>query len=131
MKLRKLILSTVLLLAAAGLARAADLAGKWNAEFDSQIGTQKYVYDFKADGDKLTGTATYDHSMGKGEAPLTDIKVNGDDVSFVETMKINDQEITVTYKGKIKGDEMTLTRNVGDFGSEQLVAKRAKAPAKS
>jgi hypothetical protein len=33
-------------------------------------------------------------------------------------------DITVTYKGTIKGDELNLTRTVGDYGTEQIVAKR-------
>lgn len=127
MKLCKLILVTALVLSGLNLARAADLAGKWTAEFDSQIGTQKYVYEFKVDGDKITGKATYDHSMGKGETDLKDIKLTGDTLTFVEPMKFNGDEVTITYSGKITGDEIKLTRNVGDFGTEQLVAKRVKA----
>jgi hypothetical protein len=111
------------------LSRAADLAGKWTAEFESPIGVQKYAYEFKADGDKLTGKASYDHSMGKGESALKDIKVKDGDVSFVETLKLQEMEITVTYTGKLAGDELKLTRVVGEFGTEQLVAKRVKAPA--
>ena len=67
--------------------------------------------------------------MGKGESPLKDIKVKDDDVSFVETIKIQDAEITVTYSGKLAGDELKLTRTVGDFGTEQLVAKRVTPAA--
>ena len=89
----------------------------------------KYTYEFKVDGDKITGKATFDHSMGKGETVLKDIKLSGDTLSFVEPMKINDAEVTISYTGKIAGDEIKLTRNVGDFGTEQLVAKRQKAPA--
>jgi hypothetical protein len=113
--------------------RAADLAGHWTAEFDSQIGVQKYTYDFKVDGDKITGKATYDHSMGKGESELTAIKVTGDAVSFTEPLKIQGNELTITYTGKLSGDELKLTRQVGDFGTEQVVAKRApvaSAPSK-
>lgn len=118
--------------AASTLSFAADLVGKWTTEFDSPIGNQKYTYEFKAEGDTLSGKATYDHSMGKGESPIKEIKVKDGDVSFVETVKIQDREITVTYSGKIAGDEMKLTRVVGDYGTEQLVAKRVKsgAPAK-
>jgi len=108
-------------------ARAADLAGRWTAEFDSQIGVQKYVYEFKVDGEKITGKATHDHSMGKGEAELKAIKLSGDDVSFTEPLNINGDEITITYTGKIAGDEMKLTRQVGDFATEQIVVKRAAA----
>jgi hypothetical protein len=129
MLLRKIISLIALLFTIVSLSHAAELAGKWTAEFDSQIGVQKYAYEFKVDGDKLTGTATFEHSMGKGEAPLKDIKVKDGDVSFVETITTPDMEIIVTYTGKVAGDEMKLTRVVGDFGTEQLVAKRVKAPS--
>jgi hypothetical protein len=121
-----------LLLAALALgtfARAADLTGHWTAEFDSPIGQQKYAYDFKGDGPTLTGTATYEHSMGKGQNELKELKLSGDDVSFVETITVPDMTIRVVYTGKVKGDEMTLSRQVGDFGTEHLVAKRVKADA--
>lgn len=129
MKFQKILLAAFTL-ATSALLHAADLAGKWTAEFDSPIGPQKYSYEFKADGDKITGKASFDHSMGKGDSELKNIKVVKDDVSFTEAMKIQDNEITVTYTGKITGDEMKLTRVVGDFGTEQLVAKRVKAEAK-
>jgi hypothetical protein len=128
MLLHKITSFLTLLFALASLSRAADLAGKWTAEFDSPIGVQKYAYEFKAEGDKLTGKATFEHSMGKGDSPLKDIKVKDGDVSFVETMKIQDMEIVITYTGKLAGDELKLTRAVGDFGTEQLVAKRVKTP---
>jgi hypothetical protein len=129
MLLRKITSLLALLFIVVSLSRAADLAGKWTAEFESPIGIQKYAYEFKADGDKLTGKASYDHSMGKGESALKDIKVKDGDVSFVETLKLQEMEITVTYTGKLAGDELKLTRVVGEFGTEQLVAKRVKAPA--
>jgi hypothetical protein len=129
MNLKKVLLSATAFLMTA-LTHAADLAGRWTSEFDSPIGQQKYSYEFKVDGEKITGKAAFDHSMGKGDSELKNIKLAKDDVSFTETMKIQDNEITVTYTGKISGDEMKLTRVVGDFGTEQLVAKRAKADAK-
>lgn len=130
MKLRNLVL-TAFALTSLTIAHAADLAGKWTAEFDSPIGVQKYGYEFKVEGDKLTGKANFDNSMGKGESPLQEIKVTGDSVSFVETRIINDMPVKVTYVGKISGDEIKLTREVGDYGTQQLVAKRVKAEAKS
>jgi hypothetical protein len=129
MLLRKITSLLALLCTFVSLARAADLAGKWTAEFESPIGVQKYTYEFKAEGDKLTGKATFEHSMGKGDAALKDIKVKDGDVAFVETMKIQEMEITVTYTGKLAGDELKLTRVVGEFGTEPLVAKRVKPPA--
>src|SRR5689334_3701464 len=53
-------IGTLLLLLATALpAAAAELAGRWTAEFDSPIGVQKYIYVFKKDGAAVTGEATY------------------------------------------------------------------------
>ena len=126
MNLRSLISVAVLALASFNFASAAELAGKWTAEFDSQIGLQKYVYEFVPDGDKLTGKATYDHSMGKGESQLKEIKLENDSIAFVETVSLDGMELVITYSGKISGDQMDLKRVVGDFATEQIVVKRAK-----
>jgi len=114
-----------LLLAVALPAAAADLAGKWTAEFDSPIGVQKYIYEFKKSGDALTGQATYDDSMGKGTVALENLKIDGDKVSFEEPLTIDGNTITIKYSGTLAADELKLTRVVGNFGTEQLTAKRA------
>ena len=112
-------------------ATAADLAGRWTAEFDSPIGAQKYVYEFKGAAAALAGQATYDHSMGKGTVALQNVKIEGDKVSFEEPLTIDGNTITIKYSGTLAGDELKLTRVVGEFGTEQLTAKRAPdAPAK-
>lgn len=126
MKLR--MIGTLLLLLATALpAAAAELAGRWTAEFDSPIGVQKYVYVFKKDGDALTGEATYDHSMGKGTVALKNVKIDGDKVTFEEPLSVNGANITILYSGTLSDTEIKLSRVVGDFGTEQLTAKRADA----
>jgi hypothetical protein len=116
-----------LFIAVAVPAGAADLLGRWTAEFDSPIGVQKYVYEFKQSGAVLTGEATHDHSMGKGTVPLKNVKLEADKVTFTEPLSIDGNEITITYSGTLAGDELKLTRNVGEFGTEQLTARRAAA----
>jgi hypothetical protein len=61
MKLAKLPLLIAVFFFGVALTSAADLAGKWKADFDSQIGPQKYAYEFKVDGGKYTCKASYDH----------------------------------------------------------------------
>jgi hypothetical protein len=122
----KFIVFAVLLFALSGFARAAGVDGKWKAEFDTQIGVQKYVFDFKADGEKLTGKASFERQDDKGEVELKEGKVTKDDVSFVELLKFQDMELRIEYKGKLVGDELKLTRKIGDFATEELVAKRVK-----
>jgi hypothetical protein len=125
---RKALFLLGLILAVTGIARAADsgLVGKWKAEFDTQIGLQKYTYVFAVEDGKLTGKATFSHSMGEGDVALRDIKVEDDKVSFVEPFSFDGNEIPISYTGKLAGDELKLTRNVGDFATEELVAKRVK-----
>ena len=116
-------------LAFAGSAWSADetIAGKWKAEFDSQIGTQKYTFEFKVDGTNVTGKAIGERQMGTNEVAIIEGKINGDEISFVEPMKFQDNEIRVEYKGKVAGDELKLHRKVGDLAEYDIVAKRVKA----
>lgn len=119
----------VLTFALAGSAWGADetVAGKWKGQFDSQIGLQKYTYEFKVDGTNLTGTATGEREMGTNTVAITEGRINKDEVSFVEPLKFQDQDIRIEYTGKVSGDEIKLHRKVGDFAEEDLVVKRVKA----
>jgi alpha-N-arabinofuranosidase len=119
----------VLLLTLAALplaAFAADISGTWKSEFDSQIGHQKYTFTFKQEGAKLTGKANSEVEDRKREAELKEGKVDGDAVSFVEPLTIQDNEIRITYTGKrsANGNEIKFTREVGDFGKGEIVARR-------
>lgn len=116
---------------AAANCTAADspFAGKWKGEFDSQIGIQKYTFDFKVDGDKLTGKAIAEREMGTNEVQIVDGKITKDGISFVEPLKFNDNEIRIEYTGKMAGDDIKFHRKVGDFAEEDFVAKRVKDSA--
>jgi hypothetical protein len=107
-------------------AAAADVTGKWTTTFDTQVGPQKYTFDLKAEGEKLTGKAAFERMGQAGEAELVDGNVVGDEVSFAETMDAMGQTVRIEYKGKVKGDEIAFTRNVGEFATETFVATRVK-----
>lgn len=114
--------AVVLLAAMMAPALAADVAGKWTASFETQIGVQNYTYVFQVDGKKLTGTAKSQF----GETEITEGSVGGDEISFVENLTFEGQKLRIVYKGKVSGDEIKFTRNVADFATEEFVAKRAK-----
>jgi hypothetical protein len=109
---------------------AQDVNGNWQAEFDSQIGQQKYTFMFTVKGDKLTGKAIGDIKGEKRETEIQDGKVKGADISFVEPLKIMDMEIKIEYIGKIMGDEIKLKRKVGDFAEYDITLKRVKPATK-
>jgi hypothetical protein len=83
---------------------------------------QNFTYQFKVNGSTLTGTA----ESANGKTDIQDGKVNGDTVTFVEMLNVQGMTIRVEYTGKIAGDEIKFIRKVGDFATEDLVAKRAK-----
>jgi len=112
----------VAVLALVATAFAADVDGTWTATFDTQIGEQHYTYTFKADGEKLTGTAKND----MGERPIEDGVIKGKDISFTENLDFQGQKLTIKYTGKLNGDEIKFTRQVGTFATEELIAKRKK-----
>jgi hypothetical protein len=120
---RRLTIVTLLLL---GIARAfaADITGTWKASFDTQIGEQNYRYEFVVKGSTLTGKIQSD--MG-GAAEIQQGKVEGDKISFVEIFKYDGNEIQITYTGRVtSNDEIKFTRQVADFATEEVVAKRVK-----
>ncbi len=113
-------------LALAGSARAAEITGKWKSDFVTVVGPVKYVYDLKSDGTSVTGKATRMTDMATNETTLTEGKLAGNDISFVESLNFNDQDIRIEYSGKVDGDSMKLTRKVGDYGETNIVATRVK-----
>jgi hypothetical protein len=101
-----------------------SVVGKWKGDIDSQIGIQKYTYDFKLDGTNVTGKAYSETQMGTNDVALADIKINQDEITFTEPMKFQDNAVSIAYTGKINGDEIKFHRKVGDFAEEDFVAKR-------
>jgi hypothetical protein len=115
-----LVLSLVFICLASAPRAAVDITGTWTSAFDTPIGQQNYTYEFVVKGSELTGTAT----SGMGVSAITDGKVSGEAMTFVEML---DGQIKVEYTGKIvSNDEIQFSRKVGDFGVEELVATRAK-----
>jgi hypothetical protein len=122
MTFHKLLLSAMLALAMFAPAFGAEVAGKWTAAIDTQIGVQNYTYDFKVDGGKLTGKAKSQF----GETEIAEGTVKGDEIAFIENLDFQGQALRIAYKGKISGDEIKFTRQVGEVATEEFVAKRAK-----
>lgn len=102
----------------------ADITGTWKSEFDTQIGVQKYTFKFEKADDGIKGKAISDIGGQITEVVLTEVKLDSNHVSFVENLPFQEMELVISYEGTVSGNEMKLTRNVGDFASEELTAKR-------
>jgi hypothetical protein len=107
----------------AGL-RAADPTGRWTSTFNTDIGEQQYTFEFVVKGSTLTGTAK---GSLTGETKISDGKVDGDKITFVENASFMEMPIRISYSGTMtSADEIKFTRNVADIANEELVAKRSK-----
>ena len=118
------LVAALMVLAVSAQARATDITGSWRASFDTQIGTQDYMYTFVVKDTALTGKIQSE--MG-GTTEILEGKVDGDKVSFVEIFKYQGMEIRITYSGRVtSADEIKFTRQVAEFATEEVVAKRVK-----
>ncbi len=103
------------------VAAAADVTGKWTAEIPGRGGnTQTTTFTFKAAGAKLEGTV----ANQRGETPISDGKVDGDKISFSQTMNMQGTEMKMMYTAVVKGDSMEITRE-GGRGPATFTAKKA------
>ena len=105
------------------VAVAADVSGKWKAEFTTPDGTPRTnTFTFKVDGDKLTGTM----SVEGQDTAIADGKVSGDNLSFTASVDRGGNMIKFTYTGKIKGSEIQFKREGGQGQAREFTAKRAQ-----
>lgn len=95
------LIAVVLLIA--GYAFAASIDGRWTGSFEAEgFGTLPLGYDFKADGDKLTGTA----DDMDGPVSITNGKIEGNNISFEYSISMG---MSFKVKGVLSGDKLKLT----------------------
>lgn len=121
MRFRSLLSLISLVLLTALSVWAAGATGKWTATFNTQVGEQQYTWNLTAAGSKLTGT--YTSTNGNGE--ITEGKIDGDQLSWVENLNFQEMPLRIEYKATLAGDELKITRKVADVATEEAVAKRA------
>jgi hypothetical protein len=99
-----------------GAVLAADVNGKWKADFTSPDGAQRSnTFTFKSDGTKLTGTI----AGTQDETPIQNGTINGDEISFTAERPFG----KFTYKGKVTGNEIKFKVEFNEQNFE-ITAKR-------
>jgi hypothetical protein len=121
---KKLLIAGTILLAVALVALAADaVTGKWVFETQGRDGTPRQTtLNLKADGAKLTGDVAGGmggRGGGGGGAPeatpISNGKVDGNNVAFDVTRDMGGQSFTIKYEGVVSGSEMKLKITRPDF----------------
>jgi opacity protein-like surface antigen len=130
---KKLLCMGVVLLAVALAAMAADaITGKWSMEQAGRGGGPPTVstMDLKADGAKLTGTFTRP-GFGGGDpmtTPISNGKVDGNNIAFDVTMDFNGNSFTMKYEGVVSGSDMKVKITIPGFngGDPRTIDATAK-----
>lgn len=87
---------------------AGSITGKYEAEMKGMGGPgggggqpMKFVFDFKEDGGKLTGTVKGPRATNE----IQDGKVEGKTISFTINAKMGPNEMKINYKGDVVSDD--------------------------
>ena len=119
-------IGVIILLIPLTLLWAVGFTGNWIAQIPSSQGIIKTVFSFKVDGTKLTGKVI----TPEGDTPISEGKIDGDEISFIVKQQIGEKQIIQRYRGKLAGwvygDEINLTREIqSEIGeTEEFIAKR-------
>jgi len=85
----------------AAFAASASLNGEWHGTLKVDDDTQYPLqYDFKVEGNKLTGTA----KGPTGDLPIVNGELHGSDFTFTVTL----QKMTLVHSGKFYPDSVSL-----------------------
>jgi len=101
-------------------AYAADVDGKWTGTVSTGQGDIPVVFNFKADGTKLTGSTT---GLDGGEVPINDGKVDGSTITYTVTFDFGGMPLMLSYKGIVAKDEIKVTADVLGMTLEFVLKK--------
>ena len=102
---KKLLFAFTILLVVVFTAMAADVSGKWVYEQAGRRGgnTVQVTLTLKASGSSLTGTLSRPgRDGGAMESPISDGKVDGDNISFKVEMNMGGMSMTQDFSGALR-----------------------------
>jgi hypothetical protein len=121
---KKSLMLPLAILALALTVSAADIGGTWKGTAQTPAGPVERTFNFKVDGNKLTGDTTSDMT---GTSEIENGSIDGDNISFTLALKIQDNDIKASYTGKVEGDQIKLTVTIQGLDQTiEYTVKRVK-----
>ena len=114
--LRRVLIGCVMI-GLAATALAADVTGKWVGSVETPNGPLELTFEFKAEGEALSGSVT----SAMGTQALSNGKVAGDVLTFDVALEGG----TITHEAKVNptGDEIAI-KATGDWGTTEYLVKK-------
>jgi len=94
--------------------KKADPVGTWKCETDIMGQKRESTLTIKKDGDKLSGTMTW---QDKKESKLADVKMKDGELTFSAERELMDMKFTIKYKLMVEGDKFK-GKAEADLGGE-------------
>ena len=98
---------------------SSPLMGTWTFSREGRDGTPR-TSTLKIKPDM---TATY--SLRDDDVPVTDLKIDGNKISFKVVRNFNDQEFTMSFDGMLDGDSLKLNMAFGDREPREMTGKKS------
>ncbi|MFC3881060.1 amidohydrolase family protein [Algoriphagus namhaensis] len=107
-----------------GASSDVQIEGVWDYETESPAGSGEGTITISKSGDEYEGTITYDDPSGSGKAsaPISNIELNGNSLSFTFQVNAQGMSIDIEVSGDITGNTMDGSMSLGQFGSFPLTA---------
>lgn len=95
------------------------IIGNWDYTSESPAGEGAGTLTIEKDGSGYKGTITYDDPSGSGKAtaPISNVVLDGQMLSFTFGVTANGMEISVDVSGEVSDGSYEATMTVGEFGS--------------
>ncbi len=100
---------------------AAEIDGRWNYKTETPMGSSEGELNFTNNNGSYEGTMTMPMA-GPDPLPLSNIEVDGPNLSFDISMNMGGQTIGLTISGTVTGNEFKGMMDTGQFGSFGLTA---------
>jgi len=102
---------------------AADVGGKWVGDVNTPDGQSiSLTFNFKLDGDKVTGTVT----GPTGDIDISEGKMDGETLQFGLSVDAGGQQLVFKCTGKLAGDDqLKIMMNGGGDMAFEINAKRS------
>ncbi|MDX5338135.1 MAG: amidohydrolase family protein [Cyclobacteriaceae bacterium] len=103
------------------------IEGTWEYTSETPAGSNGGEIILRKEGSDYSGSITYDDPSGSGKvsAPIKNVSVNGNRISFDFNVAADGMNLTVNISGDITGNTMEGTMSVAQFGSFPVTAKLA------
>ena len=108
--MKKIFISTLLIVFCSTLVFASKVDGKWNASIDTDNGVWEFSVVYKVSGEKISGEFITDY----GNLEFGDGKVSGDEFEY----SFDIEGVKHTHKGKLVNDKEILIKYSNENGDD-------------